>query len=93
MSRVGMRLPEPPDKYSPPHEAQRNRELEQADGNNVKRGEDHHISGDLWLPDPDGIWWKVKVDRAGVLYTQSGLSAVLDSTLDEASLSSTVAVT
>lgn len=67
-----MKLPAPAPRYEPSREADRNRQLEQADLENHKRGRDMYVApGRLILTSPDGTFWEVKVDDAGALSAAS----------------------
>jgi hypothetical protein len=44
---------------------ERNRQLEKADGENVKKARENYITGKLLLQSPDGTWWTLAVDNAG----------------------------
>lgn len=44
---------------------ERNRQLEKADRENVKKSRNNYISGKLLLQSPDGTWWTLAVDNAG----------------------------
>ena len=63
-------LPEPPEEYTPEVEAERNRILEEADLDNLKRARDVE-PGRLILSSPDGTRWEITVDNAGALSTTS----------------------
>lgn len=88
-----MKLPLAPHKYDQAVESQRNREIEQADEENQKRHANYDIESRLRLRDPDGIWWTVRVDRAGQLYTQSVGAGILDEFLDSVTISASGTVT
>ena len=64
-----MRLPNPTDRYSPGHEAQRNQILEREDGLNFKKTADVEIVAPqrLVLRSPDGTKYVISVDNSGVL--------------------------
>lgn len=63
-----MKLPAPSGKYEPSRESERNRQIEQADLENHKRGRDMYVSpGRLILASPDGTLWEIKVDDVGAL--------------------------
>lgn len=63
-----MRLPMPPDHYQRATEIERNRQLEQADVYNHKRGQDVEISpGRLILKSPNGTRWSITVSNAGAI--------------------------
>ncbi len=65
-----MRLSNPPPSYSPSHEAERNRTLEQADLFNHKRNADVEIGlARLILTSPNGTRYAVSVTNAGALTT------------------------
>ena len=65
-----MNLPRPGERYERPTEDRRNRVLELADAQNLKRGEDIELSeGRLILRSPDGTRWVLTVDNAGNLGT------------------------
>lgn len=67
-----MNLPRPGENYARPTEDRRNRALELADAQNLKRGEDIEMSeGRLILRSPDGTRYAVTVDNAGVLGTEA----------------------
>ena len=44
---------------------ERNRQLEKADRDSVKKAQDNYINGKLLLQSPDGTWWTLAVDNAG----------------------------
>jgi len=44
---------------------ERNRQIEKADRENVKKTRENYISGELLLQSPDGTWWTLTVDNAG----------------------------
>jgi hypothetical protein len=44
---------------------ERNRQIEKADRENVKKSRDNYIDGKLLLQSPDGTWWTLAVDNAG----------------------------
>lgn len=63
-----MVLPQPPGSYSPRIEAERNRQIEQANRANHKRGQDVEIGeARLILTSPNGTRYSVTVDNAGAL--------------------------
>lgn len=66
----GFALPEPPDRYDPETEAERNRILEAADEVNLKRGRDAEPNR-LILTSPNGTRWVVSVDDTGTLTATS----------------------
>ena len=87
--RIPLKVPQPTERYSQAHEAQRNRALEQADQDNVKRYGDWYVEGQIYLQDTDGVWWRMRVTRAGKLFMQSPKSGVLDEVLDGCTLEAT----
>jgi len=44
---------------------ERNRQLEKADRDSVKKAQDNYINGKLLLQSPDGTWWTLAVDNVG----------------------------
>jgi len=63
-----MKLPAPAARYESNREAERNRQIEQADLENHKRGRDLYVApGRLLLTSPDGTVWEIKVDDMGAL--------------------------
>jgi len=44
---------------------ERNRQIEKADRENVKKSRENRIDGKLLLQSPDGTWWTLTVDNAG----------------------------
>jgi hypothetical protein len=44
---------------------ERNRQLEKADRENMKKSRENYLSGTLLLQSPDGTWWTLAVDNAG----------------------------
>jgi hypothetical protein len=44
---------------------ERNRQIEKADRENVKKSRKNYIDGKLLLQSPDGTWWTLAVDNAG----------------------------
>lgn len=67
-----MKLPAPSMRYEPSREADRNRQLEQADLENHKRGRDMYVApGRLILTSPNGTLYEVKVDDTGALSATS----------------------
>lgn len=63
-----MRLQNPAPTYQQRLEAERNRQIEQADAENHKRNRDVEIGqGRLILMSPDGTRWNVTVSNAGAL--------------------------
>lgn len=63
-----MKLQQPSLAYNRLSEVERNRQLEQADKQNHKRGRDVEIgTGRLILTAPDGTRWAVSVDSSGTL--------------------------
>lgn len=63
-----MRLPRPPQAYSPRYEGQRNLLLELADGGNFKKDLDIEIgNGRLILTSPNGTRYQVTVSNTGTL--------------------------
>ena len=94
MSQKPLTLPLAPPKYDQGVESERNRQLTLADQQNQKRYGDYEIAeGDLILRDPDGVAWKVRVDRAGKLFTQSIGAGILDEFLDSVTLVASGTVT
>lgn len=65
-----MKLPVPPQDYLSSHENQRNRLLEQADGQNYKRGQDVRVQqpSKLIVSDVDFITGETHVDQTGRLH-------------------------
>jgi hypothetical protein len=47
----------------------RNRQIEKADRENVKRARQNDISGTIRLRSPDGTWWTLAVDNSGNVST------------------------
>lgn len=74
-----MKLPVPPQDYAAPHENQRNRLLEQADGQNYKRGQDVRVQlpARLIVSDIDFIPNETHVAQTGRLHWND-----IDQTLD-----------
>jgi hypothetical protein len=67
-----MKLPAPAPRYEPTRESERNRQIEQADLENHKRGRDMYVApGRLILTSPNGTLWEVKVDNTGALSAAS----------------------
>lgn len=61
-----MKLPAPSMRYEPSRESERNRQLEQADLENHKRGRDVYISpGRLFMTAPNGEVWNINVNETG----------------------------
>lgn len=61
-----MKLPPPAPRYDMSRESERNRQIEQADLQNHKRGRDVYIApGRLILVSPDGTEWDVNVNNTG----------------------------
>lgn len=62
-----MNIPRPPERYDRRSEDERNRAIEQADRQNVKKNEDIRIIAPvrLILPSPDGTEWVIAVDNSG----------------------------
>jgi len=44
---------------------ERNRQIEKADGENIKRDRENFVSGTIRLQSPDGTWWTLTVDNGG----------------------------
>lgn len=65
------------------------RETERNDADNVKRYGDWYVEGQIFLQDTDGVWWRMRVTRAGKLFMQSKKSGVLDVVLDGCTLEAT----
>jgi hypothetical protein len=65
-----MKLPAPPQDYLSSHENQRNRIIEQADGQNYKRGQDVRVQqpSKLIVSDVDFITGETHVDQTGRLH-------------------------
>lgn len=94
MSQKPLVLPLAPQKYDQGLESQRNRAIQSADEQNQKRYGDYEIAeGDLILRDPDGIAWKVKIDRSGKLFSQSVGAGILDEFLESVTISASGTVT
>jgi hypothetical protein len=67
-----MRLPPPAARYDASRESDRNRQIEQADLQNHKRGRDLFVSpGRLILQSPDGTQWSITVDDLGDLSAEA----------------------
>lgn len=65
-----MRLPPPSASYDARLEIERNRQIEDADRNNQKRGQDMEVApGRLILTSPDGTRYALTVSNAGALGT------------------------
>lgn len=65
-----MNLPRPGERYERPTEDRRNRALELADAQNLKRGQDVELRDErLILRSPDGTRYQVTVDNTGTLGT------------------------
>lgn len=65
-----MRLPDPPDRYSPDLARETNRALESEDSRNLKRGRDIEMQdGRVILKSPNGTRYAITVDNAGALST------------------------
>lgn len=63
-----MKLPVPSPRYDPSREADRNRQIEQADQLNHKKNRDVEVSpGRLILVSPDGTRFSIEVSNAGVV--------------------------
>lgn len=63
-----MILPQPPATYSPRTEVERNRQLEQSNRANHKRGQDVEIgNARLILTSPNGTRYSVAVDNTGAI--------------------------
>lgn len=63
-----MRLPLPSTSYSPRHESERNRVLQQADKQNHKRNQDVEVGpARLILTSDDGTRYEVGVSNAGAI--------------------------
>ncbi len=62
-----MRLSSPPGQYSPVHESRRNADIELADRQNLKRGQDVETQGRIILKAPNGTRWALQVSNAGAL--------------------------
>lgn len=63
-----MKLPSPSPRYEPSRESARNRQLEQADLENHKRGRDLFVSpGRFLITAPNGTVYSIVVDNAGNL--------------------------
>lgn len=84
MSQIPLKLPRPQETYSPTHEDQRNRAIEQADAENQKVYKDILIiDRRLRIADPDGILWTLSVTRDGKLVLSSETGAVADFLLED----------
>lgn len=67
-----MKLQNPPGSYSPRYDLERNRQLEAADRQNLKRGKDIEVGpGRLILTAPNGTRYAVSVDNTGALTTDA----------------------
>jgi hypothetical protein len=67
-----MKLPAPSPKYESSRQADINRQIEQADIQNHKRGRDIFVPpGRLLLASPDGTIWEIKVDDLGAISAES----------------------
>lgn len=44
---------------------ERNRQIEQADRDAMKKNRENFVSGAIKLQSPDGTWWTLQVDNAG----------------------------
>lgn len=67
-----MKLRPPGQSYDRMQEADRIRQIEQADRNNHKRGQDVEIGqASLILTSPDGTRYSVEVDNAGTISTSA----------------------
>ena len=64
-----MTLPTPPERYTRQTESERNRVLELADGQNLKRNTDIDIplTTRVFLRSPNGSRWQISVNNSGVL--------------------------
>ena len=63
-----MKLPNPAGSYNPRMEIERNRQIEQADGQNRKQGRDVEVGRNkLVLRSPDGARWSITVSNAGAI--------------------------
>lgn len=50
---------------------ERNRQIEQADRQSVKRDRQNDITGSIRLRSPDGTWWTLTVSNSGVVTGQA----------------------
>lgn len=67
-----MKLAPPPGNYTPRHEIERNRQLEQADRRNVKAGQDWYVGASrIILTAPNGELWAITVSNGGTLSATS----------------------
>jgi hypothetical protein len=65
-----MNLPRPSERYERTTEDRRNRALELADAQNLKRGQDIELRDErLIMHSPDGSRWALTVDNLGNLGT------------------------
>lgn len=66
-----LKLPNPPARYDPVHEARRSAAIERADEDNLKSFRDLRLQPGcgIILRAPDGSEWKLSVDNSGALVT------------------------
>lgn len=66
-----LKLPNPPARYDPVHEARRSAAIERADDNNAKLFRNLRLQPGCFiiLRAPDGSEWQLSVDNSGALTT------------------------